>query len=124
MNSPPNHEWEQSLDINASDLRLTPFLLDNGDEKPIRIIPGRASIMQATKLRKIVDIQETREECATSTHEYIRKVVEDVGEYEDFTPGSWVSAVEYLNAEGGTASGSLGDIKKLARMRNLTWFLQ
>ncbi|GJZ50380.1 hypothetical protein Tco_0604570, partial [Tanacetum coccineum] len=36
-----------------------------------------------------------------STQEYIKKVVEDVAENEDFKSGSWVSATEYVNANGG-----------------------
>ena len=36
-----------------------------------------------------------------STQEYMRKVVEDVGEDEDFTRGPWLSAVDYVNANGG-----------------------
>ncbi|GJY07216.1 GPCR kinase [Tanacetum coccineum] len=41
----------------------------------------------------------------------MKKVVEDVGEDEDFKSGSWVSATDYVNANGGTMSGCLGDIK-------------
>ncbi|GJR88613.1 hypothetical protein Tco_0212624 [Tanacetum coccineum] len=67
----------------------------------VRIIPGSAGIVQAAKLHKITYIQEGREECVMSTHEYIRKVVEDVGEDEDFTRGSWVSVVDFVNANGG-----------------------
>ncbi|PWA96955.1 hypothetical protein CTI12_AA034230 [Artemisia annua] len=74
-------------------------------EKAVRIIPGPAGIVQMAK-------------------EYIRKVVEDVGEYEDFTRGSWVSAVEFVNAIGGIVSGCLGYIKNFSRIRNLTRLLQ
>nr|GEZ39022.1 hypothetical protein [Tanacetum cinerariifolium] len=42
-----------------------------------------------------------------STQEYMKKVVED----EDFKSGSWVSSTDYVNANGGTTSGSLRDIK-------------
>ncbi|GKF84463.1 GPCR kinase [Tanacetum coccineum] len=49
--------------------------------------------------------------CVMSTQEYIKKVVEDVGEDEDFKNGSWVSATEYGNANGGIMSGCLEDIK-------------
>ncbi|GJT50325.1 hypothetical protein Tco_0976482 [Tanacetum coccineum] len=118
MNSPPNHEWELSLDIDDSDLRLSPFLrpcnnhhnvetttttetivslhnpnLDNCDENPVRIIPGHAGIVQATKLRKIADIWEGGEEFMMSTQQYIMKVIKDVGEDGDFTRGPWVCAV-------------------------------
>ncbi|GJW18509.1 hypothetical protein Tco_0025945 [Tanacetum coccineum] len=104
MNSPPNHEWEQALDIDDSNLRLTlvlhpsnnPHILpktatttqtllssqnnqvDNYGEKPIRIILVPADIVQAAKLRKIADTGEGGEEFIMSTEEYIRKVIEDV----------------------------------------------
>ncbi|GJW54666.1 hypothetical protein Tco_0098751 [Tanacetum coccineum] len=46
-----------------------------------------------------------------STQEYMKKVVDDVGEDEDFKSVSWVCATNYVNANGGTVSGCLGDIK-------------
>ncbi|PWA64318.1 hypothetical protein CTI12_AA345930 [Artemisia annua] len=70
------------------------------------IILGHAGIVQAAKLRKI-DIRESEQECVMPTKEYIRKVVEDVGEDEDFTCGSWISAVQFANAIGGIMSGDL-----------------
>ncbi|GKE36063.1 ribonuclease H-like domain-containing protein [Tanacetum coccineum] len=54
-----------------------------------------------------------------STQEYIKKVVEDVCEDEDFKPGSWVSVIEYVNANGGIVSGCLGDIKNFIKIRKL-----
>ncbi|GKF68969.1 hypothetical protein Tco_0198648, partial [Tanacetum coccineum] len=63
-----DNQWELSLDIDDSDLRLTPVLRPSSStrvetspstQKPIRIIPGLA------------------------------KVVEDVGEDEDFKSVSW-----------------------------------
>ncbi|GKG53496.1 hypothetical protein Tco_0554896, partial [Tanacetum coccineum] len=67
------------------------------EERPIRIISGHADIVQAVKLRKQADIQEGGEESILPTQEYIRKVVEDVGEDEDFNGVSWVRAVELIN---------------------------
>ncbi|GJX64754.1 hypothetical protein Tco_0299097 [Tanacetum coccineum] len=46
-----------------------------------------------------------------STQEYMKQVVEDVGEDEDFNSGSWVGATEYVKANGGIVSGCFGDIK-------------
>ncbi|GJS87985.1 hypothetical protein Tco_0770621 [Tanacetum coccineum] len=121
MNSPPNHEWELSLDIDDFDLRLSPFIrscnshhnvkttttidtivslhtpnVDNCDENPVRIISGPASIVQAAKLRKIADIREGVEEFVMSTQEYIRKVVEDVAR-----------ALVTLKDLSGTLSGTI-----------------
>nr|GEW63401.1 hypothetical protein [Tanacetum cinerariifolium] len=66
---------------------------------------------KAAKLPKQADIQEGVEESIMSTHGYIRKLVDDMGNDEDFKPGSWVSTVEFLNASGRIMSGCLGDIK-------------
>nr|GEV49350.1 hypothetical protein [Tanacetum cinerariifolium] len=83
MNSPPNHEWEEGLDIDDSDLRLTP--VEDGEE----------SVM--------------------STQEYIRKVIEDVGEVDDFTRASWLSILDYDNVDGGIVTGCFGNVKKFLK---------
>nr|GEW58033.1 hypothetical protein [Tanacetum cinerariifolium] len=41
-----------------------------------------------------------------STQEYMKKVVEDVGEDDDFNSGPWVSVTNYVNANGGTSCSS------------------
>ncbi|GJY71824.1 hypothetical protein Tco_0475527 [Tanacetum coccineum] len=46
----------------------------------VRIIPGLEGIFQVAKLLKQTDIQDCGEGCVMSTQEYIKKVVEDVGE--------------------------------------------
>ncbi|GJR89691.1 hypothetical protein Tco_0213702 [Tanacetum coccineum] len=193
MSSPPNHEWEEGLDIDDSDLRLTPIVcpsnnphivpkittaiqtmissqnhqVDNYDEleqaldiedfdlqithivhlsnnphivpeittttqtlfssqnnqvdncvvKPIRIIlyPGPAGIVQTTKLRKLADTREGGEESAMSTQEYIRKVIEDVDEDDDFTRASWFNVLDYVNVDGGIMTGCFGDVKKFLK---------
>ena len=131
MNSPSNDDWVELLDIDDSDLQLTPSLrpLDtqvrvttsttqnvdvaNLEEiKPVRIIPGPAGIIQAAKLRKQSDIHEGGVESVLSTQEYIKKIVEDVGVDEDFNRGPWLSTIEYVKKNCGIVSGCLGDIKK------------
>nr|GEY90834.1 hypothetical protein [Tanacetum cinerariifolium] len=103
-----NDQWELKLDIDDSDLRLTPVMrpcsstrieTSTTTEKPVRIIPGHAGIVQASKLLKQTDIQDGGEGCVMSTQEYIKKVVEDVGEDEDFKSGSWVNATEFSVCE-------------------------
>ncbi|GJR69005.1 hypothetical protein Tco_0015070 [Tanacetum coccineum] len=74
----------------------------------IRFLLG---LVQATQLRKQADIHKGGDDFVLSTQEYIRKVVEDVGEDEDFKGGSWVSTVEFVNSNGGIVNGCLGDIK-------------
>ncbi|GJX43413.1 hypothetical protein Tco_0260089, partial [Tanacetum coccineum] len=90
--------------------------VDSLEENPVRMIPNPAGIVQAAKLRKHTDIHEGGDESILSTQEYTRKVVEDVGDDEDFKGGSWVSAVEFVNANGedltlkdllGTISGTI-----------------
>ncbi|GKD10523.1 GPCR kinase [Tanacetum coccineum] len=49
----------------------------------------------------------------------MQKVVEDVGEDDDFKSGSWVSATNYVNAFGDTIIGCLGDIKNFLRNEKL-----
>ncbi|GKC27059.1 hypothetical protein Tco_1034353, partial [Tanacetum coccineum] len=44
-----------------------------------------AGIVQMAKLPKLADTREGGEESLMSTQEYIRKVIEDVGEDDDFT---------------------------------------
>nr|GFB57465.1 hypothetical protein [Tanacetum cinerariifolium] len=62
-----NDQWELKLDIDDSDLRLTPVMRpcsstriepSTTTEKPVRIIPGHAGIVQAAKLLKQTDIQD------------------------------------------------------------------
>ncbi|GKB61598.1 transposase, MuDR, MULE transposase domain protein [Tanacetum coccineum] len=62
------------------------------------------------KLLKERDILLSWDEAAMSTQEYMKKVVEDVDEDDDFKSESWISASDYVNVNGGTVSGCLGDI--------------
>nr|GEU44972.1 hypothetical protein [Tanacetum cinerariifolium] len=119
-----NDQWKLNLDIDDSDLKLTPILRPYSStrvetftttQKPVRIIPGPASIVQAAKLLKQTDIQDGGEGCVMLTQEYIEKVVED----EDFRSGSWVNATEYVNANGGIVSECLGDIKNFLKNEKL-----
>ncbi|GJX00505.1 ribonuclease H-like domain-containing protein [Tanacetum coccineum] len=75
MSSDPNCEWEQLHDIDDSDLPLTPFLHPCNNH---------------------VHIHEGGDESVLSTQEYIRKVVDDVGEDEDFKGGCLGDIKNYL----------------------------
>ncbi|GJU19642.1 transposase, MuDR, MULE transposase domain protein [Tanacetum coccineum] len=88
-----NDPWEFSLDIDDSDLLLTPILHSSSSTSvelsplipnPVRIIPGPT-------------------------------VVED----EDFNSGAWVSATNNIIANGGTVTGCLGDIDNFLKNRKL-----
>ncbi|GKB59296.1 zf-CCHC domain-containing protein [Tanacetum coccineum] len=123
-----NDQWELSFDIDDSDIRLTPVLRPSSStcvetspstQNPVRIIPGTAGIVQATKLLKQRDILLGLDGAVMSTQEYMKKVVEDVGEDGDFKSGSWVSATDYMNVNGGTVSRCLGDIKNFLKNEKL-----
>ncbi|GKF35160.1 zf-CCHC domain-containing protein [Tanacetum coccineum] len=119
-----NYPWEFSLDIDDSDLPSTPILRPSSSTRvepssstpnPVRIIPGPACIVQQAKLLKENVFILDSDGALMSTQEYIQKVVEDVGEDDDFKSGSWVSATNYVNANGGTITGYLGDIKNFMK---------
>ncbi|GKC36068.1 hypothetical protein Tco_1048452, partial [Tanacetum coccineum] len=101
--SPPNYEWEQLLNIDDSDLPLTPVLR-----------PYNSHIRETTTTTQNPDVDNLGENPVRIIHgpaEYIRKVIENVGEDEDFKGESWVSIVEFVNANRGIVNGCLGDIK-------------
>ncbi|GJY38576.1 zf-CCHC domain-containing protein [Tanacetum coccineum] len=116
-----NDPWECSLDIDDSDLYLTPVLRPSSSTRvepspstpnPVRIIPGHAGIIQQAKLLKEKVFIIDSDGALILTQEYMQKVVEDVGEDDDFKSGSWVSATNYVNANGGTSCSPivLGDL--------------
>ncbi|GJR49733.1 hypothetical protein Tco_1400254 [Tanacetum coccineum] len=64
------------------------------------------------KLSKLVDTLEGGEESVMPIQEYIRKVIEDVGEDDDFTRESWLTTIVYVNVDGRIVTGCFGDVKK------------
>ncbi|GKE63793.1 hypothetical protein Tco_1514160 [Tanacetum coccineum] len=97
--------------------------VDDYVEKPIRIIPGPAGIVQTTTLHKIVDTWEGGEESVMSTQEYIRKLIEDVGEDDNYIRGSWLSVVEYVNVDAWIVTGCFRDVKKFLKNGKLEKFV-
>ncbi|GJT05592.1 uncharacterized mitochondrial protein-like protein [Tanacetum coccineum] len=83
------------------------------EEKSVRIIPSLAGIVQLAKIRKQSDIHEGGDDSVLSTQEYMKQVVEDVGEDEDFNSGPWVGATEYVKANGGISKFSLNALDDL-----------
>nr|GEW20355.1 hypothetical protein [Tanacetum cinerariifolium] len=146
-----NEPWELSLDIDDSDLHLTPVLRPSGSThfeptpltpntvriilgptstvqeatpsgycpNPIRIISGPAGIVQQAKLLKEKVFILGSDGALMSTQEYMQKVVEDVAEDDDFNSEAWVSATNYVIANGGSVTGCLGDIKKIMKKGKL-----
>ncbi|GKE50942.1 hypothetical protein Tco_1486098 [Tanacetum coccineum] len=89
--------WELSLDIDDFDLHLTPVLRPSSSTRQAKLLKER-------------DILLGWDGAAMSTQEYMKKVVEDVDEDDDFKSEPWISASDYVNVNGGTVSGCLGDI--------------
>nr|GEY95313.1 hypothetical protein [Tanacetum cinerariifolium] len=142
-----NKAWEYSLDIDDSDLHLTPAVCSSNsihvEPSPyttnpvtiipgpsgvvhvssstrvepstsnlnsVRIIPGPAGLVQQAILLKekvfILDINGD----LMSTQQYMDKIVEDIGDDDDFKSAAWVSATNCVNTFGGTVTGCLGDV--------------
>ncbi|GJX79405.1 hypothetical protein Tco_0327554 [Tanacetum coccineum] len=83
-----------------------------------------AGIVQTAKLRKIADTQEGGEESVIYIQECIRKVIEDVGEDDDFTRAPWLSVLDYVNVDGGIVADFLEMSRNFSRVGNLKKLLQ
>ncbi|GKD58591.1 serine carboxypeptidase S28 family protein [Tanacetum coccineum] len=120
-----NDPWEFGLDIDDSDLNLTPVLHSSSSTRvepypltpnPVRIIPGPAGIVQLSS--------STRVEPSLSTPNPVRiipglSVIEDVGEDDDFNSVAWDSATNYVKAFGGNVTGCLRDIDNFLKKEKL-----
>nr|GEU46010.1 hypothetical protein [Tanacetum cinerariifolium] len=109
--------WEFGLDVDDSDLHLTHSLRSSNSkhvelstliQNPIRIIPGPAGIVQQAKMLKEKVFILDSDGALMSTQKYMQKIIEDVGEDDDFNSGVWVSATNYVMTFGGTVTGCLG----------------
>nr|GEU53283.1 hypothetical protein [Tanacetum cinerariifolium] len=112
------------LDIDDSDLHLTPVMRSSSSARvepspytlnPVTIIPGPAS-SQATLRKGFIHDSDG---ALMLTQEYMQKVIEDVGEDDDFNSGAWFSVTNYVIATGGTITGCLGDINNFLRKEKL-----
>ncbi|GJR78058.1 hypothetical protein Tco_0148843 [Tanacetum coccineum] len=88
-------------------------------QNTVRIIPEPVGIVQAVRLRKMTDIKEGGTEFGMATQEYVRKIIKDASEDDQFTRGPWLSVVKYINAGRSMPTGCFGDIKTFERMGNL-----
>ncbi|GKA87875.1 zf-CCHC domain-containing protein [Tanacetum coccineum] len=123
-----NDPWEFGRDIDDSDLHLTHVLRSSSSTRvepsfstsnPVRIISGPVGIVQQAKmLIENVFILDS-DEALMSTQEYMQKIVEDVGDDDDFKSGAWVNATNYVTATGGTITGCLRDIKNFLKKGKL-----
>ncbi|GKD18410.1 EEIG1/EHBP1 N-terminal domain-containing protein [Tanacetum coccineum] len=86
---------------------------------PVRIIPGPAGLVQQARLLKEKVFILDPDGALMSTQQYMDKVVEDVGEDDDFKSAAWLSATNYVNAFGGTVTGCLGDVDNFLKKGKL-----
>nr|GEW86985.1 transposase, MuDR, MULE transposase domain protein [Tanacetum cinerariifolium] len=52
------------------------------------------------------------------TQEYIRKLIDDVSEADDFKCSSWITTLEFINYNGVIGGGCFGDIKSYLKKGN------
>nr|GEU84525.1 hypothetical protein [Tanacetum cinerariifolium] len=106
-----NEPWEYSLDIDDSDLHLTPAVCSSSSThvepssyttNSVTIIPGLSGVVQLSS--------STRVEPSTSTLNSVRIIP---------GPAAWVSATNYVNAFGGTVTGCLGDVDNFLKKEKL-----
>ncbi|GJR23103.1 hypothetical protein Tco_0971630 [Tanacetum coccineum] len=100
----------------SSNTRAEPY---PSTPNPVRIIPGPAGIVQQAKLLKEKVFILDSDGALMSTQKYMQKIIEDVGEDDDFNSGAWVSATNYVIAFGGTVTGCLGDIDNFLKKGKL-----
>ncbi|GJW77473.1 hypothetical protein Tco_0139155 [Tanacetum coccineum] len=136
MNSPPNHEWEEGLDIDDSDLRQT--LVVHPSNNP-HIVPEITTTTQTlissqnhqvdtyNECKQALDIDDS--DLPLTPFRYsrrwggicniyrrvYRKVIEDVGDDDDFTRTSWLSVLEYVNVDGEIMTGCFGGVMKFLK---------
>nr|GEZ03341.1 hypothetical protein [Tanacetum cinerariifolium] len=113
--------WEYNLDIDDSDLHLTPAVRSSNSShvkpspyttNPVTIIPGPSGVVHVSS--------STRVEPSTSNLNPVRiisdpAVVEDVGDDDDFKSAARVSATNYVNTFGGTVTGCLGEVNNFLK---------
>nr|GEY93604.1 hypothetical protein [Tanacetum cinerariifolium] len=117
MSSDPNYQWEDLLDIDDSDLPLTSVL--RPCNRHVRETITITLIQNTDGIFQVEEVEKNPIRIIPGLAEYMKQVVEDVGEDEDFNNGLWVSATEYVKANGGIVSGCLGDIKTFLKNRKL-----
>ncbi|GJS34285.1 GPCR kinase [Tanacetum coccineum] len=110
------------LDIDDSDLHLTHVLSSSSSARvepspstpnPVRVnTQGPAGVVSVSLL--------AHDGAVMSTQEYMQKVVEDVDGNDDFKSGPWISATEYVNANGGTSCSPNGYGDLTVTMKDLS----
>ncbi|GJU14269.1 probable transmembrane ascorbate ferrireductase 4 [Tanacetum coccineum] len=111
-----NDPWEFGLNIDDSDIHLTPVLRSSSSTRvepssltpnPVRIIPGPAGIVQHAKMLKEKVFIFDSDGALMSTQEYMQKVVEDVGGDDDFKSGKLDEVVAIVKS---CSPNDIGDL--------------
>ncbi|GKA62858.1 hypothetical protein Tco_0762377 [Tanacetum coccineum] len=100
----------------SSNTRVEPY---PSTLNPVRIISGPAGIVQQAKMLKEKVFILDSDGALMTTQKYMQKIIEDVGEDDDFNSEAWVSATNYVMAFGGTVTGCLGDIDNFLKKGKL-----
>nr|GEV33813.1 hypothetical protein [Tanacetum cinerariifolium] len=103
-----NEAWEYNLDIDDSDLHLTPAVRSTNSS---HVKPSPYTINLVTIILGPSD----PDGALMSTQQYMDKVVEDVGDDDDFKSAVWVSATNYVNTFDGTVIGCLGEVNNFLK---------
>nr|GEV12704.1 hypothetical protein [Tanacetum cinerariifolium] len=97
----------------SSSTRVEPSTLNLN---PVRIIPGL--VQQARLLKEKVFILDP-DGALMSTKQYMDKVVEGVGDDDDFKSAACLSATNYVNTFGATVTGCLGNVDNFLKNEKL-----
>nr|GEX38909.1 hypothetical protein [Tanacetum cinerariifolium] len=100
----------------SSSTRVEPSTLNLN---PFRIIPSPAGLVQQARLLKEKVFVLDPDGALISTQQYTDKIVEDVGDDDDFKSEAWFSATNYVNTFGGTVTGCLGDVNNFLKNEKL-----
>ncbi|GKB18489.1 hypothetical protein Tco_0852412, partial [Tanacetum coccineum] len=128
MNSPPNHEWEEGLDIDDSDLLLTPVIRPTNNPHIVPEITTTQTLISAqnhqvdtyAECEQALDIDDSdvrltpgRPAGIVQTAK-LRKLVDTQEGGEES-----VIAIDYVNVDGGIVTGCFGDVKKFLKNEKL-----
>ncbi|GJY80645.1 hypothetical protein Tco_0493396 [Tanacetum coccineum] len=109
-------EFFMEFEVISSSTRVEP---SPSTLNPVRIIPGPAGLVQQARLLKENVFILDPDGALMSTQQYMDKVVEDVGEDDDFKSPTWVNATNYANAFCGIVTGCLGDVDNFLKKEKL-----
>ncbi|GJS45019.1 putative nucleotidyltransferase, ribonuclease H [Tanacetum coccineum] len=124
MNSPPNHEWEEGLDIDDSDLLLTPVIRPNNNPHIVPEITTTQTLISA-QTHQVDTYVECEQALNIDDSDPIRIIPGPAGIVQTAKlrklVNTWeggeesVIAIDYVNVDGGIMTGCFGDVKKFLK---------